>query len=205
MNEESLSSENKKLEKKVARLERELRRVKKSYVTLKELLDEALQRIDDAQSLDDIGYWEYSFVENEIFISSGLRKILRMEEDEPVPSPEEFYEKLGLDVDDRAAFDARVAKIVETGELDSFQISATLKGEKRFLDLVIRLVTSEDGLPLKLVGVDRDITDAELNLRRIADSEKKFRHLFETSSVGFILLDYSGIKSNFTQNCGRCW
>lgn len=183
------------LQKKIKRLESELRRKEKAYGNLKRSLDEALQRVDDAQQIDQIGYWEYSFSENKIFISSGLRTILRMQEKEPVPEPEDFFKALSLELDNQAEFDRRIARIIETGEIDRFVVVANLKGEKRVLSLVIRLVKNLDGSPMKLVGVDRDITDSENSLKEIARSEKRYRHLFETSSVGFILADYSKVKS----------
>jgi PAS domain S-box-containing protein len=173
-----------------------LRQKNKHLIDLKNSLLESQVRMEEAQEADKMGFWEYDIEDNKITISSGLRKILFINDDEIIPSPVEFFEKFGIELDKRKELSERVARILETGVPEQFTTRSEINGIERYLYLHIWVIKDKDGKPIKLAGIDRDVTEIELTNQKLAANELRYRHLFDSSPVGLFVCDYSRVKKH---------
>ncbi|MDJ0781640.1 MAG: PAS domain S-box protein [Desulfosarcinaceae bacterium] len=73
------------------------------------------------------------------------------------------------------------------------EIEHTVKsGGYRWAEATVSFVRGRDGKPTAIMGVTRDITDRKEAQRRIAESERKYRNLFENGSDLICIHDLEG-------------
>ena len=65
-------------------------------------------------------------------------------------------------------------------------------GRKLFLDIIKVPLYDEKGNPRGLVGIGRDITEHKIAVKKLRESEERFRNLFEMLPIGISITDTAG-------------
>jgi PAS domain S-box-containing protein len=129
-------------------------------------------RLSLAQEAAGIGIWEYDFASGALIWSPEQFRLHGLDPAAGPPSYEQWLEL--VHPDDRPAILAAAAAMQAPGSSlfrSEFRIRRGPDGELRWLAALGRLVAGEPGQPLRLVGVNLDVTDrrqAEDELQRAA-------------------------------------
>ncbi|TVR91888.1 MAG: PAS domain S-box protein, partial [Spirochaetaceae bacterium] len=88
---------------------------------------------------------------------------------------------------------ARFQAAVESGAPFETELSIRRPndGAIRILHGQAQIIRNESGQAVRVVGINRDITEQEENRRRLATEEEKFRTLFELAPVGIAMNDFA--------------
>lgn len=138
-----------------------------------------------------VGVWDWDVVNNELFWDESMYTLYEVH-------PQEFS----------GAYDAWLKTIhPDDAEASSLAVDQALKNEKKFniefriktakrkikyIQADAEVVFDENGIPIRMLGVNVDVTK-QVGLRNeLAANEEKFRSLFENSTVGIALNDMSG-------------
>jgi len=82
---------------------------------------------------------------------------------------------------------------METGEaLDEFRILRGNDGEMRWLVARGRVLYSDAGEPVRMIGINMDVTERKRAEEALRRSEAELRTIFENSGTGMTLVDMSG-------------
>lgn len=85
--------------------------------------------------------------------------------------------------DDLSVFFERIPKLIRDGAISMRYRLRDQAGEVHWLLDEAKLLRDEEGVPLEVVGVWLDVTEATLATERIAQSEERYRALVEDSPV----------------------
>ena len=95
-----------------------------------------------------------------------------------------------LHPNDRLATETAVQDSVSKGSVFDLEFRIVLPdGANRYLRSAAKIQRNAFGEPIRMVGIDLDITDQKLSQEALIASELKFRSLFELSPVGISLND----------------
>ncbi|MBD1822103.1 PAS domain S-box protein [Cyanobacteria bacterium FACHB-DQ100] len=121
-------------------------------------LRQSEQRLQLAQQAGRIGAWEWNLLTNEVSWSDGIWPLLALEPNSITPNLEAFTRF--IHPDDRAQAFQRVEAVLAQGDdyYDEFRVIRQ-DGIIRWLLSKGRVMRSEDGQPLRIVGINVDITD----------------------------------------------
>lgn len=154
------------------------------------LLTRELQLLE-AQELSNLGFWDSDLERNSITWSSGMRRILGV--DEGMECTVENYMAL-IHPDDRQHSFAILASGIDTvpGFRGAYRIVRP-DGNVRMLATLNSVIYDEAGRPQRLVGVCQDITDWKGSEERARVSEERFRLIADTArEYAFYQLDVNG-------------
>ncbi len=94
--------------------------------------------------------------------------------------------------EDRPRAEASVLTALETGSLQSELRIVLPDGTVRWLETRALVRRDETGRARSMVGANVDVTERHLAERALAESERRFRHLFETNLLGILFWDLEG-------------
>ena len=152
------------------------------------------QQLADAQRLTHIGSWQWKPGTNELSWSDEMYRIYGYEPGSPL-SFERFLE--GVHPDDRDTVRDTVAESLESpGSFEFIHRIVRPDGEIRRLEGRGVVVADEDGEVEELYGTGRDITELYDSRRRLEQSERRFRRLFESSPDPILVIESDGSIQN---------
>jgi PAS domain S-box-containing protein len=145
-------------------------------------LKESEKRLNWAQRIAHVGNWEYSVKEDKAIWSEELFRIFGLKPQEYGPTANEYISK--IHPDNREEIDKKARELLFEGNLDS---KASFDYRIIRQDGAIRIIHSErmvrkvgpDNKPLKIVGVEQDITERKQNEQKLADYAKNLELLVE--------------------------
>ncbi|WP_207493756.1 PAS domain-containing sensor histidine kinase [Aridibaculum aurantiacum] len=147
-------------------------------------------RLETAQQIARLGYFENNFTNKEIFCSPQFYEILGIQEAEATFKDFNFLHQV-VHPEDKELLRNALENSFSTGE--SFNIEFRVTGEKEKVILAIGVVEKDaDGLPTKFRVTIQDITDSKMAILAIQTLESRFRSLFENSIDGVILSKWEG-------------
>lgn len=115
--------------------------------------------LTEAEAMAEMGSFETQLPSGETLFSPGLRRLLGYGADGPI-DPETW--RRYIHPDDRALQDRMLARLLETGQMDTFQLRVTVVGgDERRLEIRGSCYRGPDGQPTRLIGTALDITERE--------------------------------------------
>ena len=93
---------------------------------------------------------------------------------------------------ENAGRDELVAILHQTGRWQGEVIQRHQTGRKLFIQASVSLLIGEDGEPLGVVSINRDVTEQRMAAMALQESEARFRSLIEAAKVGVLIVAKSG-------------
>ncbi len=92
------------------------------------------------------------------------------------------------------AFDQYLSRILKEGKDEGYLKGYTKSGKKIIMEYRNKLILNKEGKPKAVQGTARDITDRWKAEKKLEDSEKRYRALFEKAEDAIFILDASPEK-----------
>jgi len=149
-----------------------------------------MERLHLATSAAGLGIWDYDLTTGKLEWDAEMFRLYGVDPGDFGGTFEDWLHTLLPESRDRAqaAFEEAVA------HGSTFEITIAIQrpsdGEVRTLQGQAQIIRDDTGQPVRVVGVNRDITEQEANRRRLAAEEAKFRSLFELSPIGIAMNDF---------------
>jgi len=116
------------------------------------------ERLAEAQRVAGIGSWEWDILEDQVWWSDELYKLMRKEKSRFVPSFDAVFE--AVHPDDRPDFRRQLDATLQQDLPYVLEFRVVLDdGDVRTFHTSAALVRNADGLPARLIGTARDITE----------------------------------------------
>ena len=193
--EDMLNTTNESLEKLVFERTKELKennvKLKKEITEHKmteEMLKKSEKSLVKAQEIARIGSWEWDVVKNESFCSDELYRIHGLLPQQYNITFEKFIKH--VHPDDRvfveksvnAALYERKPYCIEFRIIDP-------NGQVHIVNSEAEVVHGEDGKPLKMIGIEQDITERKKAEETLIESEEKYHKLVESANDAIFVAD----------------
>ncbi|MGE5655602.1 MAG: PAS domain S-box protein [Actinomycetota bacterium] len=145
-------------------------------------LQQLAGQLQEAQRIARIGNWEWDAVSGTQIWSEQMFQIYEREMD-AVPEFEELVEQIYPE--DRQAFVRVVERAKTLGIPYNLDHRICLpSGEIRFINAKGQALKNEAGQVLRLFGTVMDISDRKFAEQAVAESEQRFRAIFESAAIG---------------------
>ncbi len=170
-------------------------------VTTQEETEQALlvneERLRRSQTFANIGTWDWNIQNGDLFWSERIAPLFGYEVGELETTYDNFLN--AVHPDDRELVSSAVGACVEQGiEYNIEHRVVWPDGSVRWLSEKGDVVRDAEGKPLHMLGVVQDIHVRKMAEAALAESEEKFRNLYEMSPVGIALneMDGSFVEAN---------
>lgn len=158
-------------------------------------LRESQARLAEAQRMAKLGYCEYDFSTDRLWWSDEQYSIVGMAKSGSRPRPDEFISM--IHPDDRRGFVQMTNSTIATQAETSLSYRLIRPdGEVRVIFSNFNVIVNERGQPLKLSGVNQDITDRVNTENALRESEETLRKAQAVARIGSWKLD---VKTNLLQ------
>ena len=178
----------------------------------RELEDRSSSLMAEAESLADIGSWEWDVGADRVSWSAGLYRLFGLEPGEPV-SYARYLER--LHPDDRATAEEAVRRAMGTNEPFAFDHRVVrADGEVRYVTSRGRVALGSSGAPARLFGVAQDVTaqrtaaeaarrlrDEEVARRAAEESQRRLAFLARASELLASSLDFETTLRSVARLC----
>ncbi|MBI4979405.1 MAG: PAS domain-containing protein [Spirochaetes bacterium] len=156
-------------------------------------LKDSLAKLDAAQGVAKIGFWELDLADMTITWSKGVMSIFGLPPDSPSPTLDEFQGF--VHPDDRVFVEAQVKK--QLRPMDAVEITYMYRiiakdGSVKSIDHRGRQKFSSDGRLVGIYGSVQDITEQYHAAVSLRESEERHRRLFETMTQGIVYQNAEG-------------
>ncbi|MHB8741527.1 MAG: bifunctional diguanylate cyclase/phosphodiesterase [Sulfuricaulis sp.] len=140
----------------------------------------------------DVGLWDWDLQSNVVYLSPVFKRQLGYREEE-IPSSYETWESR-LHPDDRARTLATIQNYL-ADQVSYYDLEFRLRhvnGSYRWFLSRGAVRRDEIGQPIRMLGVQVDITERKQTERRLRESEERARTVAENSPIGIFLADPDG-------------
>ena len=140
---------------------------------------EAEARLRVTQSAAGVGPWDYDLVTGELYVSPGARRNMGISETATIVLDEV---PLYVHPDDRAMMRERIQRTLrdfEDYEIE-YRLADTSNGE-RWIHGRGEVVRDEDGKPIRMIGLNFDVTNRRRAEETVRESEARFRALADSA------------------------
>jgi PAS domain S-box-containing protein len=156
-----------------------LRGAMRSLAKAREERAEAEARLRVTQTAAGVGPWDYDMVADELYLSPGARRNMGVPDDAVVgvndlPSYVHPEDRAEAAQRVRAALDA-----VEDYEVE-YRLADTSRGE-RWIHGRGEVIRDEDGKPIRMIGLNFDVTNRRRSEEQVRESEARFRNLADSA------------------------
>ncbi|MFA6473086.1 MAG: PAS domain S-box protein, partial [Candidatus Latescibacterota bacterium] len=156
-----------------------------------QLLEERDVLLNEVGAIAKIGGWEMDMATGKATWSKGTYDIVEIDYDKPIPG---LYEHIGYYLPEyRKMVEKKMKALIETRQPMQFEVALkTQKGNSKWCQAFGEAVV-KDGELIKLRGTFQDITERKRAEQALAESETKFRWLYEYAPSAYHLLTSEGI------------
>ena len=182
---EELQAKNEDLESTNEELEKSQREILKREQDL--LVSES--NLKDTQYFALVGNWELDLATSKVTWTDELYRIMKVDPDADLDIGEVMEEM--IHPDDKAIGEKAIMDALATGELKPFEFRATRgDGKKAVFWTKGKVIKNAGGEPVKIIGINQDITERKQSDEALKESEEKFKILVNNSLAGvYIVLD----------------
>ena len=166
--------------------------------------ERATSLFENAAKLAGLGSWEFDLKTGRMFCSEEARRLYQLPADKPFFTRDEAHDR--VHPDDRHIPMAGYEKLLRTGEPVQMEYRLQFDDGTIRHDQLRTKLESEDGKPVRIIGVSMDITDrkekdnaiqmARTKLEKanwaLKSSEVKFRTVLESSPDGILVASRDG-------------
>jgi len=161
-------------------------------ITERKSVEEALRMTSErfalAADAAGIGVWEWDLASNTLHWDDQMYRLYERTRSTHI-IPLAMW-SAQVHADDRQRSEEEMRAALASGKVIDSEFRITLQsGEIRHLRTAAKVQCDADGAPIRMVGIDFDITSRKAAENALIDSELKFRTLFELSPVGIALND----------------
>jgi PAS domain S-box-containing protein len=140
---------------------------------------DAEARLRVTQTAAGVGPWDYDMVADELYLSPGARRNMGIPDDAVVgvndlPTYVHPEDRVMAGQRVRAALDA-----VEDYEVE-YRLADTSRGE-RWIHGRGEVIRDEDGKPIRMIGLNFDVTNRRRSEEQVRESEARFRNLADSA------------------------
>lgn len=170
-------------------------------------LDDVRRWMELAQEAGGVATYQMDIPTNSLWWSRSVYALYGLEQSDASPSLDIWLSS--IHPDDRPAVErAAVAAIEQGSEIDhQFRVVLPHSGKVRWIHDRGKVDRDADGTPLRLHGVNVDITALREVQEQLAQSEERFRRTFEHANVGVTHVDIEGrflrVNDRLCQLLGR--
>jgi PAS domain S-box-containing protein len=157
------------------------------------LLREQEARLSEAQRLAKLGYWEIDLVTGKVWWSDQQYRIYGITKTDAPPSQESFFNFIYPD--DKTVLIEMLNKATPESPEFSIDFKIVRPGhETRVVQALIRTTFNEQAKPIKLTGVNQDITEKYIAGNLLKEREETLRKAQHVAKIGSWKLD---VQNNF--------
>ncbi len=157
------------------------------------------RKLERAQEIAHLGYWEWNVQSGLLYWSDELYRIYGLEPGEGVSY--EKYVSL-LHPEDRARVEGIVAEALRThASFDFYHRIIRPDGQERILHGEGEVVSAADGAVLRMFGTGHDVTGARRAEEILRESEERYRLLAENASDMIVRASPEGVFSYVSPAC----
>ncbi len=149
------------------------------------------ERLALATKTAGIGIWEYDILNNEVLWDANMYKLYGIKESD-FSGVFEAWEACVLEEDIEPSNQAVQDAINGTKDFDTTFRVKWPNGEVRWIKAEATVIKNADGTPIKMVGVNEDITELKNTQFQLVQSEESLQGAFGNSSVGMALVALDG-------------
>lgn len=150
------------------------------------------ERLNEAQHLTKLGYWEWDILNNTIHWSDEVYNIFNVSKDNVITF-DKFLSFVHNDDKDFVIQSVNDA-LYQNKEYDIDHRIVLPNGEIRYCHEKSKVEFNSEKKPIKMIGTVQDITDRKLIELALQESENKFRTLTEKSLVGIYIIQDNVFK-----------
>lgn len=154
-------------------------------------LDEASERLSLATSNARIGIWDFDVVNNILIWDDNMFNIYGLEKSNFRRAYEAWETCVHPDDKERGQAEVEMALSGKKDFDSEFKIIRP-NGEVRYIKASAIVERNKKGNPLKMTGINWDITDLKLTQLQLQRQEESFVGAFENSSIGMALVGLDG-------------
>ncbi len=156
-------------------------------------LEEINQRFDIAAKAAEIGIWEWDIKENKLIWDKKMYELYRIDPYSTTDKLVMWTER--LHPEDRDANIELLKNAKEEKEKFDTRFRIVLpKGEIRYLRAFAQLSYDLQGNPVRMIGVNYDVTDQVIANEKLEEAERLYRTVFNDSPHGILIIDPETIK-----------
>ena len=171
------------IEKTVMERTAELRREVGDRRQAEEKLKHSQTQLAKAQSIAQLGSWEWDIAQNKVTWSDETRRLYGFTDKDIGADMDQCLER--VHPDDRAAVQLALDEAVRTGGPYICDHRALLPdGAVRFLHGLGEVIKDDKGKPVRIIGTTQDITEAERAEQALRRSEEQLRQSQKMEAVG---------------------
>ncbi len=163
---------------------RDITERKKAEVQIKSMSE----RLSLATRSAKIGIWERDLVQQQLVWDERMYELY--ETDPALQSATIETWKKRIHPDDIEQVMLEVDKAINENAAYNTEFRLVLPDQSiRYIESHALVTRDNEGKPLRMIGVNRDITDRKMAGLHLADSERKLRHVLSSSSESFYVID----------------
>lgn len=153
-----------------------------------EALKESQERFQLAQLAGNVGVWDWDIVANRTYWSDTMWSFYG--ETPHSVNPDDAFWSSHIHAEDIARVKAFLQQTLDSGAFnyrDEFRIVGR-SGETLWIESVANITREADGKPIRMYGVNLDVTDRRLNEERIKRSEEQLRLITDSlpALIGYV-------------------
>ncbi|MDX2301785.1 MAG: ATP-binding protein [Microscillaceae bacterium] len=162
-------------------------------------LRQSVERMDLAIQVANIGIWCFDYTQNHLEVNDIMYKMYEVEADGMHESADVWQDM--IHPDDKPKLEELYKKLLEgttnDSRIDSLHRIITLKGEIKYVRTIFQLFKDEQNNPIKLLGINLDITSSVKSENKLIEREKLYRTLAENFPNGIIFILDQELKYKF--------
>lgn len=176
--------------------EKRLRLTRITDITERKIAEEQIQShkamLEEAQSIANIGSWEFDIATQRITWSAQTFRIFGMNPNDVPPSFEEYLQMLGEEYRERALGLIQEAMVNGTSYVIEGRI-LTRDGKVRYQEGRGKGITDGQGKIIRLVGTVRDITERYMRLQELQQSETRLKSIIDNTNAIVATIAMDGV------------